>query len=131
MSQANVGVVRAIFQAWNAGDMDAVREMHDADVIMRMAEGWPESGPFVGREAFMRELEHLRETFDADSLEPISDYIDIGDRVVVRYRWRGAGHGPEASFEFSQVITLRSGRVIAIQQVWDHSEALEAVGLAE
>jgi ketosteroid isomerase-like protein len=131
MSQANVEVVRAIFQAWNAGEMDAVREMHDPDVIMRMAEGWPESGPFVGREAFMRELERLRETFDADSLEPISDYINIGDRVVVRYRWRGAGHGPEASFEFSQVITLRRGRVIAIEQVWDHSEALEAVGLSE
>jgi len=131
VSQQNVEIVREVLAAWNAGDMDAVCELHDPDVIMRMAEGWPEPGPFTGREAFMGELERLRDAFDANALEPISDYIDVGDRVVVRYRWRGAGRGPEASFEFSQIITLRKGRVIAVDQVWDHREALKAVGLVE
>ena len=32
----------------------------------------------------MRQLQQMRETWDADSLEPISDFIDAGDRVVVR-----------------------------------------------
>jgi len=57
VSQQNVEIVREVLAAWNAGDMDAVCELHDPDVIMRMAEGWPEPGPFTGREAFMRELE--------------------------------------------------------------------------
>jgi ketosteroid isomerase-like protein len=35
MSQENVEVFRALFEAWNAGDMDAFRELYDPDVIMR------------------------------------------------------------------------------------------------
>jgi triphosphoribosyl-dephospho-CoA synthetase len=34
MSQENVEIVRAAFEAWNAGNMDAVRELHDPDVIV-------------------------------------------------------------------------------------------------
>ena len=33
MSQENVEIVRANFEAWNAGDMDALRERFDRDVI--------------------------------------------------------------------------------------------------
>jgi ketosteroid isomerase-like protein len=42
MSQQNVEVVKAFLAAWNAGDMDAVREPYDPEVVMRAAEGWPE-----------------------------------------------------------------------------------------
>src|SRR5512132_2938556 len=72
MSQENVEVVRALFQAWNAGDMDAFRELYDPDAIMRMAENWPEPGPYFGREAIMCEFEQLRQTWDADAAEPIT-----------------------------------------------------------
>jgi ketosteroid isomerase-like protein len=83
MSQENVEIVRATFNAWNAGDLDALRELYDPDVLMRTPEGWPEPGPFLGREATMRWFEQSREAFDADALEPISDFIDAADRVVV------------------------------------------------
>ena len=33
MSQENVEVVRAAFEAWNRGDMDALRELYDPDVM--------------------------------------------------------------------------------------------------
>ena len=131
MSQENVEVVRAFFEAWNAGNMDAVREIHDPDVILRTAEGWPEPGPFVGREAVMREAERYRDTWDADTFEPISDFIDAADRVVVRVIWHGAGHGPESNMEFTNVCTVRKGRIRGHEFFWDHAEALEAVGLSE
>jgi ketosteroid isomerase-like protein len=114
MSKENVEIVRAMFEANSAGDMDAFRELHDPDVIMRAPEGWPESGPSVGREAVMRQFEQLRETFDATSVEPISDFIDAGDRVVVRVAYHGKGHG-----------------TLYREFFWDHAEALEAVGLSE
>ena len=41
MSEENVEIVRALFEAWNAGDMDAFRELYDPDAIMRMAENRP------------------------------------------------------------------------------------------
>ena len=59
----------------------------------------------------MRQFEQLRETWDADALEPISDFIDAADRVVVRVIWRGAGHGPEANMEMTDVFTVRKGRI--------------------
>ena len=131
MSQENVEIVRASFEAWNVGDIDALRETYHPDVIMRSPEGWPESGPAVGREAVMRQFEQLRETWDADASEPISDFIDAADRIVVRAIWRGVGHGPEATMEWTIVFTVREGRIFGVEFFWDHAEALEAVGLSE
>ena len=131
MSQENVEVVRASFEAWNAGDMNAVREGYDPDVIMRNPEGWPEPGPVVGRDAVMRQIEQLRETWDTDALVPISDFIDAADRVVVRFIWRGTGHGPEANLEATAVYTVRKGKVCLLEHFWDHAQALETVGLSE
>ena len=131
MSQENVEVVKAFFDAWNAGDMDALRETYDPDIIVRMPEGWPEPGPYVGRDAVMRQWEQQRETWEADALELISDFIDAGDRVAVRVIWRGTGRGPESNIELTTVQTVRKGRTLAIDHFWDHAEALEALGLSE
>ena len=130
MSRENAEIVRAMFEAYSAGDMDAFRELHDPDVIGRMPEGWPEPD-FVGREALMRQFEQLRETFDGTSVIPISDFIAAGDRVVVRLAYHGEGHGPEMNFEMTQVITVRNGKILYREYFWDHAEALEAVGRSE
>jgi ketosteroid isomerase-like protein len=131
MSQENVETVRAVFEAWNAGDMDAVRELYDPDVFVRSLEGWPEPGPYVGREAVMRQWEVQREAFNADKLEAISDFVDAADRVVVRFIWHGAGHGPETNLELTGVHTLRKGKIAYQEFFWDHAEALETLGLSE
>ena len=131
MSQENVEIVRRFFEAWNAGNMDALRELHHPDAVLRPPEDWPESEPLVGREAVMRGYDQLRETWDDNALELISDFIDAGDRVAVRYIWRGAGHGPEANFEITLVFTVRKGRILFLEYFWDNSEALETLGRAE
>jgi ketosteroid isomerase-like protein len=115
MSEENVEIVRASYEAWNSGDMDAFREPYDLDVVARMPEGWPEPGPFVGREAVMRQAEQQRDTWDADALEPISDFIDAADRVIVKFIWRGVGHGPEANLEFTGVYTVRKGMIFGME----------------
>jgi ketosteroid isomerase-like protein len=130
MSQENVEVVKAAYEAWNAGDNHALRELCDPDIIWRPPDGWPEPGPFVGREAVMRWFDQLRETWDAYVTE-LSDIVDAGDRVVVRQIWHGAGHGPDANLEATSVLTVRKGRVIGVEQFWDRAEALEAAGLSE
>jgi ketosteroid isomerase-like protein len=96
-----------------------------------MVEGWPKPGPYVGREAIIRQYEQQRETFDADALEPIGDFIHAADRVVVRFVWHGAGRGPETDLEMTQIITVRKGKIVNQEFFWDHAEALEAVGLSE
>ena len=130
MSQENVETMRTGIDRWNAGDMAAVREALDAEIIMRTPEGWPEPGPYVGREAVLRQLEQNRATWDTDTFEPISNFIDAADRVVVRMIWHGAGRGPDSDMEFTHVYTLRKGRIAIQEYFWDHAEALEAAGLS-
>jgi uncharacterized protein len=131
MSEENVEIVRRAYEAWNTGDMAGLRELYDPDLVMHHAEGWPEPGPSVGREAVLRELEQLREAWQGDRLEPVSDFIDAANRVVVRDVWHGTGRGPNADMEFTRVFTIREGKIIDIQIFWDHDEALEAAGLRE
>ena len=131
MSQENAEVVRAFYEAWNAGNMDAVHQACDPEIIMRTPEGWPEPGPYFGRDAVARAFEQVRETFDSDWQELVSDLVHVGDRVAVRTIWHGVGHGPELKQESTPVFTVRRGRVFYIEFFSDHAEALEAVGLSE
>ena len=132
MSQQNAEVQRSIIVAFNAGDMEAVREMLDPDVaIGRELEGWPETGPFVGRDAVMRGWERNREPFGDTATVELVSIIDAGDRVVARQIAHGVGRGPALHLEFTTVSTFRNGRTILIDYFWDYAEALKAVGLEE
>ena len=132
MSQENVEVVRAAFEAWNAGDMDAFRELHDPDVDHADPRrvGRSRGLSWVGRRSCASSSSSARPGTPTP-LEPISDFIDAGDRVAVRFIWRGAGHGPESNMELTAVYTVRKGRIFVLEYFWDHAEALEAVGLSE
>jgi ketosteroid isomerase-like protein len=130
MSQENVEIARALLEAWDAGDTDAARALYHPDIVVLTAEGWPEPGPWVGRDAVMRSLEQILDTWDAGAFEPIS-FIDAGDRVVVRQLWHGVGRGPDLNLEFTTVATHRKGKVVLLEFFWDHAEALEAVGLSD
>ena len=129
MSQENLKIVQAVYEAWNAGDMEALGELVDPDIVMRMPEGWPEPGPFVGREAVIRVFEQWRETFDSYVTELIGDIIEAADRVVVRQVWHGAGRGPEAHLESTLVFTLREGKISYQELFWEHAKALDTMGL--
>ncbi len=50
MSEQNVEIVRQASEKWNRGDPDALVEICDDDVVLRMAEGWPER-VFFGKAA--------------------------------------------------------------------------------
>jgi ketosteroid isomerase-like protein len=132
MSQENVEVIRASNEAWNAGDMDAIRETLDPDVILQTVGDWPEPGPYVGREAVMRFMEQLRDTWDAHTMEATSDILHAADRVVVRMTSHVvSAHGPPSTYEVTHVYSVRKGKVRGVEFFWDHADALEAAGLRE
>jgi ketosteroid isomerase-like protein len=131
MSQENIEVVRTYFKVWNAGDMEGVRKLYDPDAVMEVARDWPEPGPFVGRDAVMEQLNQARAAFDSDSVEFLCDVVAVGDRVIVRTGWHGFGRGPQSDMEWTNVFTIRNRRIINVQYIWDHAEALEAAGLRE
>lgn len=110
--------------------MEALAEHYRPDTVTWFAERWLEPGPFCGRDAVMRQFEELKATFDFEELE-IMSFCDSGDRVVVRWIWRGSGRGPELRQELASVYTLRDGKILSTEFFWDYSRALEAVGLRE
>jgi ketosteroid isomerase-like protein len=130
MSQENVEIVRAGMEAWNARDMDALREAYAEDVVTWPPTGWPEAGPFIGRDTVTGQWERMRESWDNDEVEMIADYIDAADRVVVRMSWRERGR-PEANSGATGIFTIRNGKIRVAEFFWDHAEALETLGPSE
>jgi len=131
MSQENVEVVRAGMDAWNARDMDAMRVSYAEDVVTWPPTGWPEAGPFVGRDIVIGQWERMRDSWNDDEIEMLADYIDAADRVAVRMVWREKGHSPGAEAEATGIFTIRDGKIRVAEFFWDHAEALETLGLSE
>ena len=131
MSQENVEIVRSSFQAYNAGDMEAWGALLDREVVWAAFEGWPEAETLVGRKACQRQWQRMRAPFDVDTVEPVTDLIAAGDRVVVRVAWRAMGQGPEVNMQVTTVYTVREGKIIRMENFWAHVDALKAVGLEE
>ena len=131
MSQENVEIVRSSFQAYNAGDMEAWGALLDREVVWAAFERWPEAETLVGRKACQRQWQRMRAPSDVDTVEPVTDLIAGGDRVVVRAAWHAIGRGPEVNMQVITVYTVREGKIIRMENFWAHVDALKAVGLEE
>ena len=129
MSQQNVQVIQAAYDAWNDGDMDALRAAHDPHVIARYPAEWPEPGPFVGVDQVMGQIARLREAMDSNTAEATTDFVDLGDRILARFVWRGQGRGPAFAIHGTALYTLRGGRITAIEYFNDYAEAANLLGL--
>src|SRR4051794_11918199 len=110
--------------------MEAWGELLTPDSLLRNPDGWPEPGPHGGRAAVVRQTENVRDTWDANALDSISDFGPAGGRVVVRLNWRGTGHGPELQMELTCVYTVREEKMLGLELFWDHAKALATLGLA-
>jgi uncharacterized protein len=131
MSEESVEITKRTFEAFNAGDMDALRGLYDPDIVFRHLPDWPEPGPTVGRDEVIRFIESLRDTWDATETQIRGEIIHAADRVVVSFTWRGAGHGPQSNIELTTLSPVRNGKVREVEYFRDRAQALEVAGLAE
>ncbi len=134
MSQENVEIVRAAFEASQGGDAEKTAQLVDPEVEFHGTVG----GLQEGQKA--HGLAEIDQTFEAEDLEAwevrrleAEKFIDAGDNVVVllhEYR-RGRGSGVELETDTAVVVAVREGRVVRMQGYMDRAAALEAVGLRE
>ena len=89
VSEANVELVRAGFEALNAGDLDACVELTSPDLIINLAE-LPE--PLHGRDIWREGAAMFRRAFP-DLHAEIEDIFGSGDRVAVRVSMSGTHRG--------------------------------------
>ena len=137
MSQENVALVRKAFEAWgsetaySAGWIEAVLPFLDSEFEYREDPAWPGAGTYRGIPAFRRVMSGYFDAFAAQRVDT-EEFLDAGDRVLVFMSWWARSHsGVEAVWPQAFIFTVRRGRLTSCQVVFDRSEALKAVGLAE
>ena len=91
---ANVELVRAGFQAFNAGDADGCMTHMAPDFVINLAE-LPE--PQHGREVWRQGFEMMKHAFP-DLQAHIEDIFAAEDKVAVRLRFRGTHSGEFLGF---------------------------------
>ena len=91
---ANVALVRAGFEAFNAGDADACLALATSDLVMNLAE-LPE--PQHGQDVWRHGFELMKRAFP-DLQARIEDIFGAGDKVAVRVRFRGTHAGDFLGF---------------------------------
>ncbi len=126
MSERNVGVVRAIYDAWAAGQ--SARAFIDRDVEYVNPPDAVEPGVRIGRRAFAE----IRSSYGEVRIEP-QQYIDTaGDDVVViaRITGRGRASGLDIDWRHGYIWTIRDGKAVRFRWFNRPEEALSAAGLA-
>ena len=135
MSQENVEVVRRAFEAWNAGDMEALFAHFHPELVYHPRADEPDPSPHVGRDAYERLVYGFVDSFSEVTLE-VLELIDVGDHViastVLHAVLRGQGSASAGvSDTYVFVYKLRDGLVVEGWEYRTKQEALEARGLAD
>jgi ketosteroid isomerase-like protein len=131
MSQENVEIVRRLYSAMNARDLEAIAELvhPEAEWIPDSRVGEP---PVRGRENVINFFTDLAEMFDELRTE-VERCCAKDERVLVFVRVTGRGKASDAAFEIriGHLWTVRDGVVVRGEGYGDRGEALEAAGLSE
>jgi ketosteroid isomerase-like protein len=139
MSQENVEIVRAVFAAWNAGDMEALEALFPhfhPELVYHPRADEPDPSPHVGRDVYERLVRGFVDSFSEVTVE-VLEVIDAGDHVIastvlhVVLRGQGSASGAGVSDTYVFVYKLRDGLVVEGWEYRTKQEALEAVGLSE
>ena len=133
MSQENVEIVRRSIQAFNARDVDTMLQHWADDVTMRLIGGFADvmGAEFKGHEGVRHWVDEWVGNLGVEA--EIQAIHDAGDRVVVIAVAAGAGEASGAPVELraGQVYTFRDGLISAVDNYYEASAALDAVGLSE
>jgi uncharacterized protein len=131
MSEDNVEIVRRLYRAMNARDVDAVAKLahHDMEWIHDRRMG---QGPVRGVENVIRYFSDEAEMFSEARIEP-EGFRDTDDKVLALLHVTGRGRASDAPFDIriAHLWTLKEGVVVRGEAVGDRDEALQAAGLSE
>jgi ketosteroid isomerase-like protein len=130
MPPPDVEIVHELFDAWNDGDLDAVKARFAEDVRWQEVGGRLDRPQSLDRETLAEGFGSLFETWQTYRLEPEEVRV-AGDRVlaIVREVARGRASGLEVEGRWGYVITVRDGLIARVEAHRDPAQALAQVGL--
>jgi ketosteroid isomerase-like protein len=134
MSQANVELIRAIYDAFAAGDVPGVLGRMDPAIEWNEAENFPyaDGNPYIGPEAvaggvFMR----CATEWDGFAVQ-IDEIVDAGDTIVAFGRYLGTykATGRAQHAQMAHVWRIAGGRAVRFQQYADTLGVARVTGSA-
>ena len=128
MSQENVKIVQRGHAAWERGDLEKALAVFDEAVVIH-----PIIGPtWHGREGLLGMAADWTEGLSSWTMAA-EEFIDAGDRVVVRVHQTGEGEasGVPLTAEYWFVHTVKGGKVVCLDFYANRDQALEAAGLSK
>ena len=134
MSQANVDLVRSIYEAFGAGDVPGIVSRMQPDMVWNQAENHPlaEGNPYVGPEAIVSGVfAWLGGEWDGFAAKP-EEILDAGDTVVVLGRYGGTfkATGKSQDAQLVHVWRIEGGKAARFQQYTDTLAFARACGTA-
>ena len=131
MSQGNVELVRASFEAFGRGDFNAAFAAYDPLVEWHTADDEPDSRTYTGLAELRTFVAHLADPWTDRFGQAIhfEDFIDCGEWVVAPWSGRLHGHGSGIEIEVSETyaVQVRDGRIVRVHEYRTVEEALDAV----
>jgi len=123
----NTETIRSGYEAFARGDVPAVLEVFAEDIVWDTPESLPNGGVHRGHDGVGAFFATLPQTWGEFSVEP-EEYLDSGDRVIVRGHHRGKGHnGVEFAASFAHFWTLRDGKATSFYEVLDSAAMTPAL----
>ena len=131
MSQENVDLVRAGYQAFNRRDFDAALALGHDSITWKPFFS-VETDVLRGKEEIRAAWERQTEALDV-RIEVLELMVLDESRVLAVGRWSGHGTGSGAPVEQTntQVFTFEDGRIRSVETYASRDEALEAAGMTE
>jgi ketosteroid isomerase-like protein len=132
MSQENVEIVRRGHEAFERGDVTAMLELVDPEIVSYVAVPLVDPGEHHGPDGLLEMFATWTEGFD-DYVQKVEEYIEAGDHVIARLFQRGTGtlSGAPVERRFWFLHTLRKGKLVRFGVHESKQQALEAAGLRE
>ena len=129
MSQANVELVRRVYEAFGRGDVDAVFAAMKPDIEWDESEGMPYGGVYHGRDAIVENVFGPILTDVQDFTAAPDEILAIDDaRVMARGRHGGTGAAGPVDARFIHIWTVTDGKVSRYEQLADTRRFCDAVG---
>jgi ketosteroid isomerase-like protein len=128
MSQANVELIRCLYEAFARGDGAAVLGAMDPGIVWNEAENFPyaDRNPYVGPMAVAEGVfGRIGAEWDQFQATP-GEILDAGDTVVALGRYTGTFKttGKQLNAQFAHVWRVRNGKIAAFQQYADTAQAV-------
>jgi ketosteroid isomerase-like protein len=130
---SNVQAVKAAYDAFLRGDIDAILAMLDENVEWQAVKGTegvaPHAGVRRGPGAVKEFFAQVAATIQFSRFEP-KEYIAQGDQVAVvgEYSARIATTGRSVTSDWVMVFTFRNGRMVRFREWTDSAQLVRAYG---